>query len=462
MFLVVILLYFASPVYAWDGIYKVAFRHFPDTLSPIENARFAGSFLIWQMVHPFFYFDDTKDLKSKILDLERTKATNSEFNEFKFCILPNLRFGDETIASGKDLEDAFDRLKNSVEGFSHIKSLQPDGSRCVRVRLSQRDLRFFEKLTGVAASLYRFDPRNPLQLNAVGDYKIKLIKKDVIELEATESIKASTLFKSIILKLYDEKDNWNQTDLNFVSGLIQAPVPQNSFSAIMPPTKKMYSIVVNLRSKKKRKCFASIIEPKSLNSILNIEVKSMYGFLPSELLGANEHFKPDLQVKKHCSEDMEFTWHDFRIQNKEVIEQYFQSIATKNKIKINVVFHNLEDLIKLSESGKEYITAISFNSSGSRDVWNSDSAVFFEPFVRKPGFFIFPLPGLNEAVKSAATEDQIFEKTAHLRRAHRLLLDSGFVYPLGEVNKSFFYPKSLKIIPWAVRVSGTPLVSGMK
>jgi hypothetical protein len=35
-----------------SDVYKVAFRHMPSTLSPIDNQRMAGSFLIWQMVYP--------------------------------------------------------------------------------------------------------------------------------------------------------------------------------------------------------------------------------------------------------------------------------------------------------------------------------------------------------------------------------------------------------------------------
>lgn len=451
-----------STSFGWSDSYKVSFRHFPDTLSPIDNSRLAGSFLLWQLVNPFFYFGDSKELNSKILNMSTTRATSKSFDEFVFCLKPNLKFSSGETTTEKDLKEALERLKKSVEGFSHISSAKVTEKNCVKVNLTQRDFRFFEKMTGVSASLFHFNPSKPLDLDSVGDYRIKSVGTDTIVLSANESIKAQTTFKTIILKLYDPTDTWTDFDLNFVSGIVPSPAKADNFQEIIPPIKKMYSIVINLKSEKMRKCFASILEPEELKRVLEIETKEMHGFIPSEMLGANEKFVPERKPSKYCTSDMRFTWHDFRDSRKEQINKYFESLGRKNNVTFKIEIHPLEELIKLSESGKEYITAISFNSSGSKDAWNSDSSVFFEPFVRRPGFFIFPVPELSFMVKKAATEDEVSVKTTFLKKAHRLLLDSGFVYPLGEVKKNFFYPKTFRTIPWADRVSGIPLISEIK
>jgi hypothetical protein len=69
---------------------------------------------------------------------------------------------------------------------------------------------------------------------------------------------------------------------------------------------------------------------------------------------------------------------------------------------------------------------------------------------------------LNSIVTKAALADQISDKTVFLRKAHRLLLDSGYVYPLGEVLKQYFYPKSISKVIWADRVSGIPMISELR
>jgi hypothetical protein len=445
-----------------SDVYKVAFRHMPSTLSPIDNQRMAGSFLIWQMVYPLVSIDKQGQISSKVLDLKKTRSLDSTFNQFQFCLLPGLLFSDQSQATASDLTMTFSRLKKTVEGFSHIRTSTRVNSDCIKITLAKRDLRFFEKLTGVAASLYKFDQAKPLSLIAVGDYRLMEQQSAQITLVANTHIEKESVFKKIVLKIYQPSDTWKDTDLNFVSGDIAPPALLSQFNEVIPPTKRVYAIVVNLKNVDERRCFASLVDPIAIGNLMKIHVKPIPGFIPSEMIGSNEQFLPEKVPQNLCKPNMAFIWNDFRESDKESINAYFSSLANRFGVRFKVTFQSLESLIALSESGKEYITVISFNSAGSKDSWNSDSTVFFEPFLREKKVISTNLSKLRKAVDDAAMADLLSQKTEKLSQAHRLLLDSGFVYPLGEVSKNFYVPKKISLLPWADRVSGIPQISGIR
>lgn len=438
--------------------YHVAFRHRPDNLSPLISNRLASTFTLWQLAYPLFFFEDSRQLNSKILDLQSTKSINNKFNSFQFCLKQNVKYSSGAPVTDNDLLKVFIRLSKKVPGFDVIKSADKGKLNCVLVTLNKPDLHFFEKLTGLSSSIHKFDAKNPMQLEAVGDYYLSKVTDDFIILKIGEHLKSKVRYQTIRISVFNKSLTWENADLNYISGEVPPPKNPNNFSLIIPPEKKSYAIIVNLDSASSRKCFSSIINPLEIKNLLHIKTKSIPGFIPGEMLGSNEFFKPNLN-KKFCKPEMKFTWYDFRIDDQLKIKKHFHGLGINNSVQFEFKFLSLEDLIRHTESGNEYIAVASFNSSGSKDAWNTDSSVFFEPFISSQKLISRPIPNLKENLLTALKTGDFREKAQALKSAHRLLLDSFYIYPLGELDKSYYYPKNIEKLSWADRASGIPLIS---
>jgi hypothetical protein len=451
---------FCSGISSHAATYNFALRHLPTTLSPTENQRFAGALILWQMVWPMFFYDENRILQSKILTDKGGKAIDSTFKKFQFCFRSNLKFGSGRTAVVEDYLYLFQRLKTSVVGFEEISEVKKLNENCVAVSLQNRDLGFFDKLTGIASGLYNFDSNHPLALDAVGPYVLKESSDERFKLNLSLNINHSVTFNSIAVVKYNPEMNWVNYDLNFVTGTVQSPILKDGLINVKPPLKKVYAIVVNLKSQDRRRCFVSAIDTSKISSILKLETIATTGFLPSEVLGSDVPFiKPAFDHVK-CA-NYSYIWSEFRTEDIDELNEYLKVVSRATGLKVSVRKTALESLIQLSESGREYIAVVGFSSEGSRDSWNVDSTPFFDSFKRKNGVISGRLQEFTSVIDNAARAGTLAEKTKLLRLGHDQLLKSWFVLPIGEVQKKFYYKRNIRNIVWGDKVSAIPLVSEM-
>lgn len=217
-----------------------------------------------------------------------------------------------------------------------------------------------------------------------------------------------------------------------------------------------------------RKRFAGCFPTAEILPLLGIPLKAIPGFLPAGIQGS-DGVTPLAQSTAHarCSEASKtpITFINYRPELSGTLRAFFKRYAGKLPIPVRYEDGTLNDLVRKVFHEDRMMAVIGFDSSTSDSSAYAEAATFFESFIRTERgerLISKPIPELAELVRTAAQTSDSSLKAETYRKGHQVLLDSGYVIPLGQLDMGQLYPKSIRHIVWSDRISGFPDISQME
>jgi MarR-like DNA-binding transcriptional regulator SgrR of sgrS sRNA len=446
--------------------YRVALRHIPRTVDPYSTQVNTNHFIALQLYYPLFQRSPDGGLASEFLDSSLTKAEDSSFEKFLLCIKKEIRFSDGRTIALSDLAHSLTEAHRRQEMLPLIKSIEP-AANCVKITLKKPDPRYFEKLTGVAStvtSASRSFGGFPIGL---GPYRVKARSEDQVVLEATPGrVKGSfkviefRRFRDVLSDYADGVMDFNHTG--------QVTIPdeiEKNFQRVSRPFFKSYALIVNFPDRDLRRRFANCFPAEQLRTSLAMPLKSTPGFLPTGIQGSDQVTPlPRTTSRAVCTpkSDQTITFFNYRPELRLDLQRLLAEKGPNLPIRLHYQEGSLDELARRIFQDDKLAAVIGFDSSTSNSSAYAEAATFFESFMREARserVISKPIPGLAELVRKAAQTSDAQIKSETYRKAHQLLLDSGYVIPLGQLDAEQFYPKTIRNIVWSDRISGFPDIS---
>ena len=75
------------------------------------------------------------------------------------------------------------------------------------------------------------------------------------------------------------------------------------------------------------------------------------------------------------------------------------------------------------------------------DTIQPSASGFFDAFVGKNSVLIEPIVELEQIVRQASSSSTEEQSENLFSKAHKILLSSGFIVPLGQIDSIYYYPK---------------------
>ncbi len=452
------------------SVYRAALRYIPETTNPHTSQINTDHFIALQLYYPLFQHSSDGSLTSEFLDLKSTRAADSNFKKFSLCLRDDARFSDGTGIATGDLEYSLREAHQRQELLPAVEQIM-SSQKCVQVTLKKSDPRYFDKLTGIASTVTsptRSSGGFPLGLGA---YHIASHAPDRLTLEANPG-RVQGNFKTIEFRKFTDfsKDYSNGVfDFNHTGQVVIPASVEHEFQRISRPFFKSYAVVVNYPVEALRKRFSECFPAEKLLSLLALSLKPTEGFLPSGLQGS-DGVKTHLtkERKENCSpvlSSRNMTFLNYRPELNDTLRDFMKTAQSELPIPLHYEYGTIDDLVKKMFHDDKIAAVIGFDSSTSDSSAYAETATFFESFIREQRserLITQPVVGLANLVKTAAQATDPSTKSEIYRKAHQLLLDSGYVIPLGQLDTAQHYPKWVRNISWSDQISGFPNIALME
>ena len=438
--------------------FRVALRYVPTNLDPRHNQLNTTHYVLLHLYYPLFEKSESGLLDSHFLDVTRTKSLDSSFESFQFCLKSDIRFNDRTTVSINDLRRALIESHRTQEVLPPLSSLEnhysmPD---CLIATIDHPDLSYFDKFQGVASTVLKSGTEQYPFPIGLGPYRVRETSTEKLTLELTSPAQTGQINQIEFLKFntIEEAETARIDDWNHIYQ-IEIPARVREYSQSIPsPMIKVYAVVINVKNPLLRKQITNCLSRETLVEALELSLEATKGFLPTGVMGADIDTATSAQV--NCRPGGRSERIEFLTSKKNEIEPLKNLVSNKTPIWIEPHFAPPEEMVRRVYSKSPYLAVIGFDSSGSQESTLGESSIYFESFIRDQRLIAEPPKGLHEAIMNAAKANLRTEKIELYRKAHKILLDSGYVLPLGQLKSKQYYPKSLTQIQWADRISGFP------
>ena len=163
---------YTAPLLAVNkSTYRIALRTLPEKVHPREIEVNVHFYVASQLYYPLFYSDDNGVLKSKFLDLTKTKATDLTFTKYLLCLKSGVTFNNGRPITLADFENSLRQSHKNIDNLMDLASLSKNGS-CLAVELKHKDPRYFDKLTHLSSTIISNNSKNNVAPLGLGPYKI--------------------------------------------------------------------------------------------------------------------------------------------------------------------------------------------------------------------------------------------------------------------------------------------------
>lgn len=451
--------------------YRIGLRYIPEKLDPFASQINYDHFVSLQLYYPLFSRTTGGPLESEFLDLTKSRSLSSQFDAFSLCLKPNLQFSDDSPITVFDLRRTIVQLHKKQEILPNLKSTNTIGS-CLFVNIASPDIHYFDKLTGVASTILSekslFD-RFPIGL---GPYRIINANSDSITLIENPGRVRGTFKKIEFLRFpFVSPVEKNQfVDLNH-AGQVDIPRTLTSpFKKIQRPFFKSYAVIINHPNKELRRQMQSCFDRKSFAKLLNLPLMETPGFLPIGVAGSKLEIEQTLIVNKDTNchfpiEKPSITFFNYRLELYDKLKEFFSKNSKTLPLNVKVENISLARLIEKAFSSEAYAAVIGFDSSTSLASSYAEASTFFESFFRTERaerIISQPVPGLEQIIVSAIQASSLITKERLYLDGHKILLKSGYVIPLGQLEDDHYYPIGVKSIVWSDPISGFPRLDLME
>lgn len=439
--------------------HKIAMRVIPVRLNPWKNLLNTDHLISFQLYYPLCSRDDAGVLISQFFDVSRTVAKNSSFRVFQFCLKNGVHFTSGKRLSVDDLETSLKNIHQYKPNLPEIQDMKKSGD-CLQVELQNPAPSYFDYLSGPSSTILDRNTLNDPFPSGFGPYRIEKRSAERLSLIANEGEVKGDLKKLVFIKfestgksLADGVQNWNH--------ILWTDIPKTVTERqrrIDLPILKSYAVVVNWKNAAERKAFAACLDIEEFKEISGFgELKRLPGFLPPGLLGYEVSFAPkrDAAMCRIKSKGKVYL-NNFRQDYSKSLREFFKK--HENDLPINVVVRDVsvEDSNKAIFNREPYVDIVGFDTTGSAYSSTGETVDFFESFYNNERIISEPLLELKQLVDKALHERFRQNKEELYRAAHRCLLDSGYVIPMGQFVQKQYYPASFENIRWLDAAGGIP------
>ncbi|MBI4667646.1 MAG: hypothetical protein HY747_00425 [Elusimicrobia bacterium] len=148
-------------------------------------------------------------------------------------------------------------------------------------------------------------------------------------------------------------------------------------------------------------------------------------------------------------------YYNYNLHQLENARRFFANHRVDLPFQITVMEKTLDETINAAYAAKELITLV------GADTRSADVEEFFSVFIEKKNLCFELIGGLKKLLQDASRTESSDKRRELLARAHRLLLESGYVIPLGQLVVTQYYPKEIQGISIRDRVHGFPRIDLM-
>lgn len=436
---------------AISDTFRVALPYIPD-LFPKNNQVNIANYIGIHLYSPLIEVQPDGSITSAFLDMTKSRAQSRDFQTFDFCLRSGLKYSNGQEVSIEDLESAISKYHESSSRVPSISRLTIlDGRPCLQVHLDKRFPRYFYSFGGMHSTVIprsQYSQKFPV---GIGPYVI--LEQSETHLKLKHQAGKTPRFETVIFEKFDKDQPYDDT--NQIPNYVKDHKTPTGFVAIDAPILKTYALIVNYPAMHDRDCLLSTIDPHALATSYQLNLKPIPGFLPKGTLGYEAKFTAP-RCKTKTKQKFDFYLPDLVDATKVI--SHLQNIFGDQHHKIRVHQVTVKEFARKVFSGESYIAVLGFDSSGSLSSLYSDSSVFFESFFESKRVISERMIKLKTLVRTASTLNDNTKLLAIYKEAHSMLLNSSYVFPLGQYSVNFYYPSSIKEFEWSDFISGFPKI----
>ena len=440
--------------------YRVALRYLPSRIDPRQNQINTNHFILLQLYYPMFSIDDSGSIKSEFFAIGPTRALDRSFTKYRLCLKRGIKFSDGSPIHIADVRLSLYEVHRTQETLAKIDSSHINGS-CLYVHLTRTESSYFHRLVGVTSTVLKSKSLVQDFPIGLGPYRMARHSADKLVLKANNERIVGNIghIEFIRMSSGDNTDSMDDVNHFYQRTTLTHSQPMKT---IETPVLKSYALIVNLPTRKQRLAFASCVDSRLLQRQVRPELAKSPGFLPKGVFGADVSYKAVRDRLGPCSSTANPNIAFYAPFKEDVtpLERYFSQTSIEKKVSIVNVSPETFSKVVFDRAPKAVI--LGFDSSGSLGTNSRESSVFFESFIRDIRVISTPPEGLATLVVRASMAGNESEKSKFYREAHQLLLESGYVIPLGQAQNVQHYPVDIENIEWADRLSGFPRIYKMK
>ncbi|MBI4924888.1 MAG: hypothetical protein HY843_03105 [Bdellovibrio sp.] len=447
-------------------VFKVGIRALPKKIDPINNEINIYHYINIHIFYPLFQHNEIDTLESAYLDMHDSQASNEKFSEFKLCLKKDIRFSDETLITSEDLQEALLSAHQKNLELAAIKSISKAGARCVVVSLSKRDVTYFDKLITIQSAILKKSTKSTDFPVGLGPYVIKERKVDRVILKTTQT-KIKPYYTEIQFIQIDDPQkgkseglhDWNQLWQHLGKDSLIPPEVRSKFKKIVRPLQRSLILVVNIKEQKLRHRFSFCFNKQAYIEFVRLTLIKTPGFIPIGLLGNNADFD---KVRKSWGIDHKACqksgykpkikfYHFYPVLDSK-IKAFFRQNVNNLPIDIEVQLISVEEAIHRVFNNEELIMPVMADST------QPSSVGFFTFMMGKNKIISTEIKDLMKTVYEAAQSDSDERKEFLFTQAHKMVLDSGYIVPLGQVEATFEFPPEITGMEAIDQINGFPLI----
>ena len=447
--------------------YTVGVHHLPDRLDPRTNLVTVDHYINLQLYYPLLSHNQGQDYQSSFLDMSATGADDGSLRKFSFCLLKGVAFSNGELISPADLLESIVQThaaEDTLETNVHA-AIDED---CVRVELVRPDTKYFEKFAGVGSTVLKKSSGNEVAPVGLGPYRVASWQNDEVVLRHYSG--AGVDFEQIrfvVVKTIQEGADQGIVDLNLLYGDPSVALGPNRVFPVHSAPLKSYALIVSIPNEKVRKCIVKGIDVKKFfDEMLPFAIDNTQGLLANGVLGCNVSFSHvrDAMPTDFCN--------SLPTSPKIPFYNFFSDSVGKlpGLLEGNPVLKELlepldlpqRDVINRAMSGEQGVFLAGLDSQGSGAAQLGEPSHFFEGFYRASRYIKNSDTSLQAMVSAALLTKNRGEKEALYERAHRALLETGYVIPLGQRAPVSYYPRYLKRVVLADINAGHPAIEKIR
>jgi len=447
-----------------EYVYRIHLQSLPEKISPRNNQINIYHFINLLAYYPLFEKDDKNNLTSHFINLKKSGAENTNFEKYQLCLKENLFFSDSTPIEARHLESSLRAAHNTKLILPGIISTELKDD-CVNVQLKRADPYYFDNLKGVFSTVLSKEEADiPIGL---GPYRIeKKTSNSILLLANTGQVSGS--FRKVEFNKMESKESIGHrrdqpslfVDINHIYNLPVDSTQSEQTSEIIRPILKTYYVLVHVRNRSTRERIQNCFPREKFRKALNLNLVATPGILPQGITGADISFDElKKRNKTNCDipgENREIPFYSYNSSQTEDIKSLLKSATDAGTIRLNVIEKSLDETIRAaSDESIDMVTLV-----GS-DATEPDPSAFFNGFTGENTFVFAPIKDVEKNLKKYAESVDRTSRGTYIESAHRSLLESGYVIPLGQVISKQNYSKRISGIQYFDYLHAFPMVHQM-
>jgi hypothetical protein len=424
--------------------FRVGVYALPAKIDPRNNQVNIFHYIDLQLFYPLFEKADDLSLNSAFLDLKATRALSSEFRSFRFCLKDSIAFSDGTLITNTHLKRSIESAHLALHNLIPIEKIILASDRCTEVTLKQRDIRYLDKLTTIQSTILKEE--NAVAPIGLGPYRIESFHKNRLVLLLNQAAKQDQVNQVEFIKVYSledaqkaQIDDWNHIQI------FETPedIKTNSIP-IKRVLLKSYFLLLDIKNKANRQNLWRCLDRTKLANTLRLSVEVSSSYLPKSLPGATlANYSP--------------TWDGPCVKQKRAVKRlpivctgerycdgfkmYLNEFSSQLPLAFDIIELPPADMIqRVLKNDVELISLI------ANDTSEYDPSGFFTQLYGNNRVNNLELTDIKNFISSAALAESPSQIDRLFQKAHQAVIESGFIYPIGQVVATHYYPKRISNI----------------